>query len=309
LNNPLIRLTCRNRSRRLFTPAWLVLAALAALPAAAQTDNPLTPLPPHATHRIPTETHADPAPMPPEKIIESLAVRQDDCARAHQMYGFKRSVRIQEFPHGGGQGGEVREESEVYLADNGRRYERSVHQSSQPFAAIKAEAVDSHAASQVPLFPLTSNQMKYYDLTYKGTQPLDELRTYIFEVKPKRLLPRYRLFSGLIYVDDRDLAIVKLYGKWTSQQDEDDDTQPPPFVMYEIYYENVDGKYWFPTYFRSDGYAKTKAGEDELRLVVKMTDFKVIAPAAAPGSSAPSPSPDNPPKPDKPDKPANLDKP
>jgi hypothetical protein len=272
---------------------WLLATTLLSgcLPLAAQNDNPLTPVPPRAVHRIPTESHADPTPIPPEQIIQSFLAHEDEYVRAHQMYGFRRSLRVQEFLASGEPGGEVQEESEVYLADNGRRYERSKHQSAHPFAGVKPEAVDAHAAAQVPLFPLVSNQVKHYDLVYKGTQPLDELRTYIFEVKPKRLLPNYRLFSGLIYVDDRDLAIVKIYGKWSSQEDENDPAARSPFTLYEMYYENVDGKYWFPTYFRSDAYVRTKTGEDQLRLVVKMTDFKVVPPVEAPGRDPSGPPP------------------
>lgn len=290
----------RNDGGRLeaMTRAWLGVAAAVlacAPPVAAQSEDPLTPLPPRAVHRIPTEAHADPAPIPPEKIIEMSAVHEDEYVRAHQMYGFKRSVRVQEFPASGEKGGEIREESEVYLADNGRRYERTTKQGSQRFLDLKSEAVDARIAAQVPLFPLTSNQVKFYDFVYKGTQPLDELRTYIFQVRPKRLLPHDRLFAGLVYVDDRDLAVVKIYGRWVSQEDEEDAAaKASPFSMYEIYYENVDGKYWFPTYFRSDAYLKTKAGEDQLRLIVKMTEFKVVAPVAAPGTDAPTPPPPKP---------------
>ncbi|HMD31198.1 MAG TPA: hypothetical protein VKG84_04755 [Candidatus Acidoferrales bacterium] len=282
--------------------AWISLAAALAfaLPAAAQNADPLTPTPPHAVHRIPTEAHADAPPIPPQKIIESFAVNEDEYMRAHQLYGFKRSVRVQEIPPSGEKGGEIREDTEVYLADNGRRYERTTNTSSQHFLDLKSEAVDARSAAQVPLFPLVSSQMKYYDFIYKGTQPLDELHTYIFLVKPKRLLPNYKLFSGLVYIDDRDLAVVKIYGQWTSQKDEDDaDSGAPasPFTMYEIYYENVDGKYWFPTYYRSDAYLKTKSGEDQLRLIVKMTDFKVVAPVAVPAADAPSTPPPPPTKP------------
>jgi len=296
------RLQSRTLPRRArLWPALLVVAASFApsTPIAAQNEDPLTPVPPRAVHRIPTEAHPDASPIPPEKIIELFSHREDEYQRAHQMYGFKRSVRVQEITAGGDKGGEIREDSEVYLADNGRRYERTTNQSSQRFLDMKSESVDAHAAAQIPLFPLTSAQMKYYDLVYKGTQPLDELHTYIFQVKPKRLLERARLFSGIVYVDDRDLAVVKIYGHWASQEDENDDSpgaQRTPFSMYEIYYENIDGKYWFPTYYRSDAYLKTKNGEDELRLIVKMTEFKVVAPVAVPGAESSGPPPSPPPQ-------------
>jgi len=203
-----------------------VLAALAVLaggclPAAAQSDDPLTPAPPHAVRKISREGRVETAPIPAEKIIQSLVAREDEYLRAHMMYGFKRSVRVQELTPGGEKGAEARLESEVFLADNGRRYERKTQKDEQRFLDLKSGTVDAQAAAQVPLFPLASEQVKYYDLVYKGSQPLDELNVYIFEVKPKSLLPDRRLLSGLIYVDDQDLAIVKVYGKWIALNDDD----------------------------------------------------------------------------------------
>jgi hypothetical protein len=276
----------------------VLLAALAGacLPAAAQNDNPLTPLPPRVVRKIPRESPPEAAPIPPEKIIESFAAREDEYVRAHTLYSFKRSIRLLEIDPGGEKAGEILQESEVYLADNGRRYERTTKETTQRFLDIKSGSVDAQKSAQVPLFPLVSNQLKYYDLIYKGSQPLDELNTYIFQVKPKRLLPQYRLFSGIIYVDDQDFAIVKLYGKWSALNDEDSEgvpTRDNPFSLYEMYYENVDGKYWFPSYIHSEAYVKTKGGEEQLRITVKMTDFKVAKPVATPAGAASGPKPEN----------------
>ncbi len=272
----------------------ILLAALAAwpLPTAAQQappDNPLTPAPPHQVHVIPREGRAETAPIPPEKIIEGFTAHSDEYLRAHTMYGFKRSVRVQLFSPGGEKGPEAHQESEVFLADNGRRYERSTQEGGQRFLDTKTGSVDMQKSAQVPLFPLTANQMQYYDLKYMGSQPLDELTTYIFQVKPKKLLQDYRLFNGIVYVDDQDLAIVKLYGAWKSLADEVADNSAErgvPFSVYEMYYENVGGKYWFPTYIRSDAYVHTKEGDVQYRLTVRMTDFKVVPPVAAPGGAA-----------------------
>src|SRR6516225_12230713 len=61
----------------------------------------------------------------------------------------------------------------------------------------------------LPLFFLTSDRIANYDFLYAGQQKLDELNTYIFQVKPKVLKRGQRLFNGVIYVDDHDLAIVE----------------------------------------------------------------------------------------------------
>ncbi|HVN07704.1 MAG TPA: hypothetical protein VMV61_01945 [Patescibacteria group bacterium] len=290
---------------------WPIFAGgaltLACLCATAQNDNPLTPSPPRAVRNISREAPpAPPPPLPPEKIIETFATHEDDYLRANTMYGFKRSIRIQEFDPNGQQSAETSLASQVYLADNGKRYERATQPNSQRMLDTKSGSIDAEKAAAVPLFPFISGQMKYYDLVYKGSQPLDELHTYIFQVKPKRLLSNYRLFSGLIYVDDQDLAIVKLYGKWVSlnEGDEDSSVRDSPFTLYEMYYENVDGRYWFPTYIRSEAYVHTKDGDYHLRLTVRMTDFKVSKPVAAPGETGNGPGPGGPPAP-----PANPQKP
>jgi hypothetical protein len=56
-----------------------------------------------------------------------------------------------------------------------------------------------------------------------------------------------------------------------------------PFVNFETYRENVEGKYWFPNYARSDGNLHFKdTGDIPVRLVIKWTEFKPLAASAAP---------------------------
>ncbi len=42
---------------------------------------------------------------------------------------------------------------------------------------------------------------------------IDEINCYKFAVKPKTMVKGERYFEGDIWVDDRDLQIVKTYGK------------------------------------------------------------------------------------------------
>ena len=42
---------------------------------------------------------------------------------------------------------------------------------------------------------------------------MDEIGCYTFNVKPKKVTPGKRYFEGKIWVDDRDLQIVKTDGK------------------------------------------------------------------------------------------------
>jgi len=270
-----------------------VAALLAAwLPARAQSESPLTPPPPREVRRIPADSTAEPPPLPPDQIVQTVLAREAECLHAHERYGFKRSVRLQEILPGGDSGGELLQNSVIYLAEDGRRYEKITDTNQKNFVAASVAAEDLKTLTQIPLFPLVPDQAQYYNFIYKGSQPLDELRTYIFEVKPKRSLPNFRLFQGLIYVDDHDLAIVQMYGRWDAlpgEEGPDLDVRRIPFTMYEIYFENVEGKLWFPSYIRSDAYLHSKTGDDQLRLVLRMTEFKAAPRPPAPAGGRPSP--------------------
>ena len=107
---------------------------------------------------------------------------------------------------------------------------------------------------------------------------VDEVDTYVFAAEPKRIEKNHRYFAGKIWVDQQDFQIVLINGKTVPQ-----DTRPghedlqPPFTTY---YEQVDGKYWFPTYTKAEGVLHFAAQngaltEDiHLRSTVRYTDYK-----------------------------------
>jgi TonB family protein len=71
-------------------------------------------------------------------------------------------------------------------------------------------------------------------------------------------------------VDDRDLQIVKSKGKAIPE------TKNNKFPVVETYREQIDGKYWFPTYAYADDDLVFDNGSDlRLRMRVKYTDFVV----------------------------------
>jgi hypothetical protein len=127
-------------------------------------------------------------------------------------------------------------------------------------------------------FILTTPELPQYDITYLGKQKVDDLQTYVFDVKPKVIEKNKRYFQGKIWVDQQDLQIVLVNGKNVP-----DDTRSghedlsPPFTTY---YEQVDGKYWFPTYTKAEGTLHFAAGNGamrqdvHMRSTVRYTDYK-----------------------------------
>jgi hypothetical protein len=136
--------------------------------------------------------------------------------------------------------------------------------------------------------------MAKYDLQYLSTEKVDEVDCYIFQVHPKVLDRQHPLFDGILWVDQKYLEVVKTYGKWVTDLGA---AHPPtlPFGMFEIYRENVEGKYWFPDYARAEETYKLKDRDIPIRVTIKWTNFKPFPPSAVPAAQTPAPSASAPP--------------
>ena len=103
---------------------------------------------------------------------------------------------------------------------------------------------------------------------------IDELDLYVFDVAPK-VAPdakktKERFFIGRIWIDDHDLQLVKSKGKGVPE------TKNNKFPIVETYREQIDGKYWFPTYSYADDDLIFDNGTNlHIRMRVKYTDYKV----------------------------------
>ena len=77
------------------------------------------------------------------------------------------------------------------------------------------------------------------------------MRRRSLPVVKKKKSPKERFFQGRIWVDDQDLQIVKARGKGVPEGRE-------RFPTFETYREQIDGRFWFPTYtFADDNWSST----------------------------------------------------
>ena len=284
-----------------FIVSSTLLLFSAASARAQDSTGPLAPPPKYEVKRLPSEPHPGPPPVPEQEIIQKLAANEDVMKQKYETYDFTQTIRIEELAD---PGGKFSVTGEVYTRPDGQRYMRV---DKQPESDLKVEHFsleDVHTIATLPLFSLTSREIANYNFKYAGQEKLDQLTTYVFQVKPKLLSRKQRFFEGLIWVDDHDFAIVKSYGKLVSEISGNGTSLP--FTMFETYRENFQGKYWLPTYTRSDDFVKGPNDEElPLRLVIRSTEFKphsqaeegaVAAPSAAP-ATAPKPAQPQPPSP------------
>jgi hypothetical protein len=268
--------------------AAALLMAVSALssPACAQdTQGPIAPPPKFEVKRIPSSPNAGAPPLPAEQIIRRFAVNEDLFKQAYNSYRLEQTVRVQELDDNGSPSGQFTITDEVYTKADGQRYLRVAKPPESTLRRTAFSLEDVRALAGLPLFFLTADELPHYDLSYEGQEKLDEINTFIFRVKPKQPELGHWLFDGVVWVDDHDIAIVKSYGKFVTQVTAK--TPELPFTTFETYRENFAGKYWFPTYTRSDEMLGLKGGSLHLRLVIRSNKVEPQNSANGAGPSAP----------------------
>jgi hypothetical protein len=288
---------------RCWRVAWVFIFAVFAggmsgLGARAQdAQGPLTPAPSeeHNVRRLGTEPEAAAPPsLPPDEIIRRFSRKEDEFIAARPNYGYRKTIRIDEFGDDGKPAGQFLMVTETTRAANGQVISKVVQKPQSTLHYFNLETEDVRDLDRIPAFPLSSGQLAKYDLKFIGDEQVDEIDCYIFKVKPKVLDRTHAYLDGLVWVDTKYLEVVKTYGRWVNELGEVR-SATLPFTLFETYRENVDGKYWFPNYERSDDTVHLKDVSVPVRLVIKWTDFKVLPAAGAVATpTPPSPSPTKP---------------
>jgi TonB family protein len=205
-----------------------------------------------------------------DDIIRKFTAKETEFRRALNEYFFKRDALVQVLGMGGQISGEYHRVSDFTFDDKGNRFEKINFFPMPTFAGVTAE--DLEDLGGVNPFALEASKLEQYNFKYVGKERIDELDLYVFDVgprvPPKKTFPRF--FIGRIWVDDRDLQIVKSKGKAVPE------TKDNKFPIVETYREQIDGKYWFPTYsYADDDLIYDNGTSMRIRLRIKYSDYRV----------------------------------
>ena len=253
-------------SRGLF--AALILLTATIMAPAQQTS---------ADARGPAATNITASTLSPSQvdaIVRAFSNKETQFRQALNTYAFKRDALVQTIGMGGQVTGEYHRVSFFTFNDQGERFEKINFFPMPTLTEISITAQDLEDLGGVNPFALEASKLNAYSFKYVGKEKIDELDLYVFDVGPK-VAPdpkkvKDRFFQGRIWVDTQDLQIVKARGKAVP---EDKNNKYPTF---ETYREQIDGKYWFPTYSYADDELTFGNGNVvRMRLLVKYTDFVV----------------------------------
>lgn len=238
----------------------LLLVSAAVLSGFAQTPSTIT------------KVNLSPAEI--DRIVKKFTANEAAFRDALTNYVFDRNATINTIGMGGQITGTYRRDSSMAFTSDGQRFERITFFPLPTTTEISVTPEDLEDLGGVNPFALEPSAISQYNFTLLGKEKIDELNLYVFDVTPKAIpdpkKTKQRLFTGRVWVDDRDLMIVKSRGKAVPE------TKQNKFPIVETWRENVDGKYWFPSYSSSDDELVFDNGlAVKLRMRVKYTDYKL----------------------------------
>jgi hypothetical protein len=212
-----------------------------------------------------------PPPIPVDQIIQRFAARESEFKRERDNFTYTQTVVFQELDPDGQPDGEYRIISDILFTPAGKRYEHVVEAPVSSLKRILMTQADQDDIENIQPFVLTSDQLPKYDVKYVGREQVDELTTYVFDVAPKTIEKKQRYFQGRIWVEDKEMNIVKTYGRAAYQIKKGNDEAFPHF---ETYRENIEGHFWFPTYTRANDVLHFKTSDVPIHMVIRYEKYK-----------------------------------
>lgn len=215
---------------------------------------------------------SDPSPDQIQKIIQEFATKEKLFKEARNNYTYHQSNKVEEFGADGDIDGVYEQEWDILYDDNGQRIERVTYAPADTLKRLILTKEDLYAFRNTNPFVLTSDELPEYEIKYLGHVKVDEITAYVFSVRPRELQKGKQYFQGVIWVDDRDLQIVKSEGK----------PVPEPktkggenlFPRFKTYREQIDGKYWFPTFTTAEDTLYFSTGSVHMKEIIRYSEYK-----------------------------------
>ena len=215
-----------------------------------------------------------------EQIIQRFTAKEKEVQTIRRQYTFRQSIKARTLDNDGKTSSEYQIVADMdYDPKTGWR--KTVVFAPQPSLPMsKDDLVDLETRQS---FTLGTDELPLYNVVWVGQQRLDELHCYAFDVAPKAILKGERYFQGRIWVDDHDFQIVKNTGKSVPdiRIQKKKRVEENLFPKFTTWREQVDGKYWFPTFSSADDTLHFVHEDIHVKEQLKFSDYKRASAAPA----------------------------
>jgi hypothetical protein len=214
----------------------------------------------------------DPSPTEIQHIIQEFAAKEKLFKQARDNYAYHQINKVDEMGPNNEVVGTYRQDWDILFDDSGKRVEQVTYAPLPTLKGLMVTEEDLNSFRSIQPFVLTSDDLPEYEIKYLGHVKVDLITAYVFKVRPKEIKKGRQYFDGIVWVDDRDLQIVKSEGKPVPElKNKNGDNLFPRFTTYR---EQIDGKFWFPTYTAADDTLYFPGNPVRIKEVIRYTNYK-----------------------------------
>ncbi len=216
--------------------------------------------------------------MTSEQLVQRFTAKETEVQAIRRQYSFRQSIKVHTLDNEGKVVSEYQQVADMRY-DPKSQWIKAVVFAPQPSLPTSKEDLEDLDTRQS--FTIGTDELPDYNVTYVGQQRLDELHCYAFDVAPKTMEKGRRYFQGRIWVEGQDFQIVKNTGKSVpdihiQKKKRLEENLFPKFTTWR---EQIDGKYWFPTFSSADDTLHFVHDDIHIKEVLKFTDYKRAAAA------------------------------
>lgn len=211
----------------------------------------------------------------PAEILAAAAERGKHLVAALREYTYDAELTIQTVSQADTITGKYYRFSKISFDRNGNRQEKVLDNTSTLPKDVYIGTNTANNLTRVYQFTITPETFNLYELNYVGRERVDELTTFVFDVKPRIELPdpnrhHERYLRGRVWIDDQDLCVVKVAGEALPEQS--GHTTP----KFETYFQNHDS-HWFPAYTSADDNVRFGSYSTRVRVNLRFTGYKKVS--------------------------------
>ncbi len=213
--------------------------------------------------------------MTAEQIIQRFTAKEKEVQAIRREYAFRQSIKVHTLDNDGKSVSEYQIVADMHY-DPKSQWAPTVVFAPQP--SLKPSKEDLADLETRQSFTIGTDELPLYNVTYVGQQRLDELHCYAFDVAPKQIEKGQRYFQGRIWVEDHDFQIVKNTGKSVPdiRIQKKKRVEENLFPKFTTWREQIDGKYWFPTFSSADDTLHFVHDDIHIKELLKFTDYKRV---------------------------------
>jgi hypothetical protein len=111
-----------------------------------------------------------------------------------------------------------------------------------------------------------------YEIKFRGEEKIDDVDCFVLQVRPRQILSGQRLFDGMLWIKQDDLAIIRSEGQAVPQVRSM--KQENLFPRFTTVRRPIDGKHWFPVFTYADDTLAFRTGPQRIRLKIRYSEYK-----------------------------------